>query len=143
ALRVPAQRWRLAYMPLLQLPVVAGRALSAVSRRPTPLLLQRTGLSAEHARRDIAHLRDIGTDGPLNWYRALPGGPRITGPVSTPALYIWPDRDPVFTRLAAELTERHVTGPYHFVVLEGASHWIPDEHWDDVADLVTDHIAGT
>jgi pimeloyl-ACP methyl ester carboxylesterase len=83
----------------------------------------------------------LGPTGPLNWYRAIGGATRPQAtPIEVPTLYIWGDRDVAFGREAAEATEEYITGPYHFVELTGASHWIPDEHWDDVQDLVLEHL---
>ena len=80
--------------------------------------------------------------GGLNWYRALRhrGGLRV-GPVDVPTLYVWSDRDPALGRRAAEDTGRWVRGPYRFEVLHGASHWIPEQHPAELADLVLAHLA--
>jgi pimeloyl-ACP methyl ester carboxylesterase len=77
----------------------------------------------------------------LNWYRALGTDPPRSNLISAPVLHIWGDRDPVFTREATELTAAHCTGDYHLLELEGGSHWIPDEHWADISDLVVEHLA--
>jgi len=53
--------------------------------------------------------------------------------VAVPTLYIWSTDDLALGRTAAEATARYVTGPYRFLVIEGASHWLPD----DAADAVT------
>jgi pimeloyl-ACP methyl ester carboxylesterase len=90
----------------------------------------------------VAALRRVGATGALNWYRAITREAlRQTAPVEVPTLHIWGDRDVVFSRLATEQTVEHVSGPYHLLELEGASHWIPDEHWDDAKDVVLDHLA--
>ena len=77
----------------------------------------------------------------LNWYRALGTERGHSAPVSVPVLHVWGDHDPVFTREATELSAEHCTGDYHLLELEGGSHWIPDEHWADVADVFLDHLA--
>src|SRR3712207_8132202 len=43
-------------------------------------------------------------------------------------------------RSAAEDTAAWVRGPYRFEVLSGASHWIPEEHGAELADLVLQHL---
>ena len=43
-------------------------------------------------------------------------------------------------REAAEATGQHVKGPYHFEVLEGVSHWIPEEAADRLNQLLLDHL---
>jgi pimeloyl-ACP methyl ester carboxylesterase len=131
----------MSYVAVLRLPHVpemlfdAGRGLIAESA------LELTGLSGKHARRDITALRRIGATGALNWYRAgSRGALRRRPPVAAPTLHIWGDRDVAFTREAIELSAEHVEGPYHLVELTGGSHWIPDEHWEDVDDLVLEHL---
>jgi pimeloyl-ACP methyl ester carboxylesterase len=79
----------------------------------------------------------------LNWYRAIPlADPRRAFvPCRVPALYVWSTRDGALSRRAAELTRRHVAAPYTFEILEGASHWLPEERAETVAELVAGHIA--
>jgi pimeloyl-ACP methyl ester carboxylesterase len=57
-----------------------------------------------------------------------------------PTLYVWSTNDVALGRAAAELTERYVTGPYRFEVLDGVSHWIPEEAPDVAAKLLLEHI---
>jgi pimeloyl-ACP methyl ester carboxylesterase len=51
-------------------------------------------------------------------------------------LYVWGDQDAALGRTAADNTAEWVTGPYRFEILKGASHWIPDERPDELANLV-------
>lgn len=77
----------------------------------------------------------------LGWYRAA--APHLTVPagvVTVPTLYVWGSADPALGRTAAERTADHVKGPYRFVVLEGASHWLPEEVPDRVAAEVLAHL---
>ncbi|HLY82526.1 MAG TPA: alpha/beta hydrolase [Acidimicrobiales bacterium] len=80
----------------------------------------------------------------INWYRAtrrdLVEG---MGPVTVPTLYLWSDQDVALGRAAAEATGAHVDGPYRFEVLEGVSHWIPEEAADACNRLLLDHLART
>jgi pimeloyl-ACP methyl ester carboxylesterase len=48
--------------------------------------------------------------------------------------------DVALGRTAADLTADHVTGPYRYEVLDGVSHWIPDEVPDTVVTLVSEHL---
>jgi pimeloyl-ACP methyl ester carboxylesterase len=57
-----------------------------------------------------------------------------------PTLHICGTRDVAFGREATDLTVKYVTGAYHLLELDGGSHWIPDEHWDDVSDVVVGHL---
>ena len=106
-------------------------------------VLTATGLSPEHAHRDITALRALGPTGALNWYRALGSERGHSAPVGVPVLHVWGDQDPVFTREATELSAEHCIGEYHLLELEGGSHWIPDEHWSDVEDVFLEHLATT
>ncbi|MFZ0128783.1 MAG: alpha/beta hydrolase [Candidatus Dormiibacterota bacterium] len=141
ALRGPQQRLRMAYIPVLRLPLVPESLFEAAGGVVAESLLTATGLSPAHAHRDIEALRQVGPSGALNWYRALGTERSHTAPVRVPVLHVWGDHDPVFSREATELTAEHCTGDYHLLELEGGSHWIPDEHWDDVADLFLEHLA--
>jgi pimeloyl-ACP methyl ester carboxylesterase len=81
--------------------------------------------------------------GALNWYRAVDrsAAARI-GAITTPTLYVWSTNDPALGREAAEATAQHVDGPYRFEVLEGVSHWIPEEAPEALNALLIDHLAG-
>jgi pimeloyl-ACP methyl ester carboxylesterase len=82
--------------------------------------------------------------GAINWYRAASiGDVEAMGPVTTPTLYVWSDQDVALGREAAEATRSHVKGPYRFEVLEGVSHWIPEEAADRLNDLLLEHLAGS
>jgi pimeloyl-ACP methyl ester carboxylesterase len=141
ALRGPQQRVRMAYVPVLRLPLIPESLIDAAGGIVAESLLTATGLSPAHAHRDVVALRSVGPTGPLNWYRAIGTERGHSAPVAVPVLHVWGDRDPVFTREATELTAQYCTGEYHLLELEGGSHWIPDEHWSDVADLFLEHLA--
>ena len=75
--------------------------------------------------------------GGLNWYRALP----LTiaekrAPVDVPTTFVWSDRDAALGRKQAELTGDYVRGPYEFVEMAGASHWIPRERPQELSDAI-------
>lgn len=79
--------------------------------------------------------------GGLNWYRALPRSIREPrGNVGVPTTMVWGTNDIALGRCQAERTERYVNAPYELVVLDGASHWIPDERPSDVAQAVLARI---
>jgi len=64
----------------------------------------------------------------LNWYHATKFGEGAqVPPVDVPVTYVWSTADAAISRAAAERCVEHVAGPYRFVVLDGISHWIPDE----------------
>lgn len=76
----------------------------------------------------------------LNWYRApqeeLAGLPETT----VPTTYVWSTGDPAIGRAAAEGSALYATGSYRFVVLDGVSHWIPDQAPQALADAVLDRL---
>ncbi|HEY3096518.1 MAG TPA: alpha/beta hydrolase [Acidimicrobiia bacterium] len=77
----------------------------------------------------------------LNWYRAVDRSTATAmRPITTPTLYVWSTNDPALGREAAEATATHVTGPYRFEVLEGVSHWIPEEAPDALNALLLGHL---
>jgi pimeloyl-ACP methyl ester carboxylesterase len=59
--------------------------------------------------------------------------------VTVPTLYVYATADMFLGRKAADLTERYVQAPYRYEVLEGMSHWLPEEAPDVVAQLVIEH----
>lgn len=130
------------YMGLFQLPVLPERLLSA---RPQLLdrVLAGTGMSAEAIGRVRREIVDTGAlPGALNWYRAIPllGQRAISAPVRVPVTHVWSTGDSALNRRGAELTGKYVTGDYRLVVLEGASHWVPEERPHELADIVADRI---
>ena len=136
ALRTSDQARRSWYMGLFQLPVVPERLLSG------EWFVQRFfggfGMTDEMVAAYRAEIVDAGAlTGGLNWYRAIPFGLRDEVPdVTVPTTFVWSDRDGALGRRMAELTEEHVRGPYEFVELTGASHWIPDERPADLAEAI-------
>jgi pimeloyl-ACP methyl ester carboxylesterase len=81
--------------------------------------------------------------GALNWYRAADLGlVDGLGPITTPTLYVWSTYDPALGAEAAEGTAEHVAGPYRFEVLEGVSHWIPEEAPEALNSLLLAHLGG-
>ena len=63
------------------------------------------------------------------------------GPITTPTLHVWSDRDAALGRAGAEGTAAHVAGPYRFEVLEGVSHWVPEQAADRLVTLLLQHLA--
>lgn len=79
----------------------------------------------------------------VNWYRAMSRHDAQNLPrVSVPTTYVWGSADIAFGAAAAERTASYVDGPYEFVRLEGASHWLPDEAADTLADAITRRVLG-
>jgi len=140
ALVTSSQAVRSWYMAFFQTPGVPERILSRRGGEPMRERLIRSGLDEPTARRYAARHAEM--RGPLNWYRAIPFAMRErTAAIEVPTLYVWSDRDPFIARRSAELCGDHVTGPYRFEVVPGASHWLPTEEPERVSGLLVDHFA--
>ena len=61
--------------------------------------------------------------------------------IEVPTLFVWSDQDPAIGPEGAYATERYVTGPYRFVVLEGVGHWIPEMAADRFSAELLSHLA--
>ena len=77
----------------------------------------------------------------LSWYRAqsltdLDG----LGAVTAPTMHVWSDHDEALVSAGAEATGAHVDGPYRFEVLEGISHWVPEQAPDELSRLLLEHL---
>ena len=105
--------------------------------------LRRTGLSAEEADHYGELMRDRAVLGAaLNWYRAVrPADFKDLGPVTVPTLHVWSTGDPALSRTGAESTGKYVDGPYRFEVLDGISHWIPEQAPEVTNRLLLEHFA--
>lgn len=114
-------------------------------------LLRRDGFIAANLRSSGLDSRGItqaeeqfaapgGATAAVNWYRALRYGPPAAGPITVPTLYVWGRRDRFLAESAATRTAGHVTAPYRFVAVEGATHWLADERPGQIADLLLDHV---
>jgi pimeloyl-ACP methyl ester carboxylesterase len=95
-----------------------------------------------------AHVADMSAPGRLvaavDWYRAMSAKASVAvPPCPVPTLYVWSDADPSIGRAAAEATGHHVTGPYDFAVLEGVSHWIPEQAAPTFTPRLLAHLAAT
>jgi pimeloyl-ACP methyl ester carboxylesterase len=111
--------------------------MEAANRRA----LARSGLGEEAIDRYVTPLKEPGAArAAINWYRGLPLSGRLSGNVQVPTLYVYPTGDAFLGRKAADLTGRYVDGPYRYEVLDGLSHWLPEQAPDVVARLVLEHV---
>lgn len=78
----------------------------------------------------------------LNWYRGATDDHfnSEADRVATPTLYIWGSDDRALGEVAARATGDFVDGPYQFEVLDGASHWLPEEVPEKVIPLLLAHL---
>jgi pimeloyl-ACP methyl ester carboxylesterase len=77
----------------------------------------------------------------LSWYRAqsirdIDG----LGPVTVPTMHVWSDGDVALGPTAAHATGSHVDGPYRFEVLEGVTHWVPEQAPEELSRLLLEHL---
>lgn len=80
--------------------------------------------------------------GGLGWYRAMAlAKPKVFRThVQVPTTHVWSDGDAALGRAGAQLCERYVDGAYTLQVIEGASHWLPDERPQELASAILDRI---
>ena len=136
------QAWHVGFFQLPWLPEAAIRSRGG---RFAVALLKQSGLSDHLARAYADRLINDpgGLAGALRWYRAMPldiSTGRRTGAITVPTTYVWSTDDIAIGRRAAELTSRWVTGPFDFKVLEGVSHWIPEQVPDELAAYILERI---
>lgn len=134
------------YMYYYQLPVLPERRLlgpDGHGGRITETLL-RSGQSRDAAERDTREMvRPGALTAALNWYRAMPLSDlrAASQKITVPTLYVWSDRDIALMAKPANDTAKYVTGPYRFETLAGASHWLPEEQPDAIANLLLEWFA--
>ncbi|MEH6910457.1 MAG: alpha/beta hydrolase [Oceanicoccus sp.] len=79
----------------------------------------------------------------LNWYRAMTisqqGAAQRPPEISTPTLFMWGDHDPTAGRLAVDMQQQYMTGPYRKVELD-AGHWLMTDQPDAVVGEIIRHI---
>lgn len=100
-------------------------------------------VAADRVAADVAEFRAPGAlTAALSWYRAMSPRDAVGLPVVTvPTAYVWGSADPAFGPEAARATSGYVAGPYRFVPLDGAGHWLPDEAPDTLTDVIAATIA--
>ena len=78
----------------------------------------------------------------FHWYRAA-GVDLITDlpPVTVPMLFVYGTGDPALSIEGAWRTGAHVQGPYTYVQLPGADHWLPEVAPDAVLRALLPHLA--
>lgn len=76
----------------------------------------------------------------LNWYRALGKSTLDVGAIEVPTLFVWSTEDVAIGSAAAFATEKHVTGPYRFEMLQDVSHWVPEEAGGELTAHIMRHL---
>lgn len=137
------QALRSRYVFFFQLPWLPERALLAGDGRRFADALVRSGLSAARADEYVRAMSQPGAlTAAISWYRGASFRELVTMPdvVDVPVLYVWGSEDIALSRAAAESTTRHVRSRYRFLPLEGASHWLPQEHADLFLPALREHL---
>jgi pimeloyl-ACP methyl ester carboxylesterase len=135
------------YMAAAQVPGLAERMLDPArpdSRERFVTAMVKGGQDRHAAERDAEFLSSPGAfSAALAWYRAIPLNPSGTlrAHVAAPTAMVWGDADTAIGPAGVHATAAYVDGPYHLVVLAGASHWVPQQHPDAVADAVRTVVA--
>lgn len=133
------QRDRSSYISFFQQPDIAEDALL---NGGLAALLRRSGHPGDIDERVAAMSAPGALTAALNWYRAvdytLVSG---VGRITVPTLYVWSTGDVALGREGAEATATYVEGPYRFEILDGISHWIPEEAPDVLNRLLLEHLA--
>lgn len=130
------------YMGFFQLPLIPelGLRSRAIGQRS----MRKAGMSAESFERFRHEIVEDGAlRGGLGWYRALPLSRKESGAfggakVKVPTTMVWSDRDGFLVRNGVEHTARFVDAPYALEVLEGVSHWIPEDEPERLAHAILD-----
>ncbi len=123
----------------------AFRAAEAAGRlRKDNFKSLRSGLQREGIADPELYLRTLNEEGALeaalNWYRVARIAASEVPAVAAPTLYVWGTADASVGRRAAELTREFMSGPYQFVEIEGAGHFIVDQLPDRIAQLLIAHL---
>jgi len=88
-----------------------------------------------------------GFTGPLNWYRNMDRNWELTAAwqharITTPALFIAGDRDPVLRFARLDGLAEFLPGLARSVILPGCGHWTQQERPDEVSAAMTGFLAG-
>lgn len=127
------------YMLFFQLPALPEMGYTRMEKA-TRQALAKSGLDDEAIERYVRPMMQPGAArAAINWYRALPFSKPPRGKTQVPALYVYATKDMFLGRKAADLTGNYVAAPYRYEVLEGATHWLPEQNADEIATLLIEH----
>jgi pimeloyl-ACP methyl ester carboxylesterase len=130
------------YMVFFQLPVLPEQAFTPRMENRLRRALAKTGLPADAIDRYVTPLKEPdAARAAINWYRGAPLSKRSEGRITVPTLYAYATGDVFLCRKAADLTGNYVDAPYRYEVLDGRTHWLPEEAPDEVTRLLIEHAA--
>lgn len=133
------------YMAFFNFPKLAELALS--DRKRAESILARTGMTPDMFDEFWTDIVQGGAlPGGLGWYRAIAlSDPRdLTKRVTVPTTHVWSTGDDFLTRRSAELAGDWVEGAdFGLEIIDGASHWIPEEVPEELAGIIVERVAPT
>ncbi|MDF3319779.1 alpha/beta hydrolase [Rhodococcus sp. C3V] len=130
------QKQRSAYIGLLRQEGKAEEVLSEDNFRRLRAMFDGQ-IDPEFADEHIRVLSGEGAlTGALNWYRAMTRDFGDIDRTTVPTTYVWSTGDTALGRAGAERCGEFVDAPYEFVVLDGGSHWIPEERAEELAEAI-------
>lgn len=134
------QREHMAYIDLFRTEGEAERVLLADDAAALRGIYQEC-VPADLVEDNVRRLSEPGAlTAALNWYRAMGSDDYQVPQITVPTLYLWGSEDLAFTRQAAERTASWVSGPYRFLPLEGATHWLPEEDPQRIISPMLAHL---
>ncbi|HMY09725.1 MAG: alpha/beta hydrolase [Nocardioidaceae bacterium] len=132
------------YMFANQIPFAAELLMS--DRKRARKVLRGTGMPPAAIDRYVIEIIDTGAmTTALNWYRGLPFTSRkaLKSRVRVPTTMVWSDGDQFLHRLGAERSADYVDADFTLEIMEGLSHWIPDEAPEQLAKIILTRAAST
>lgn len=134
------QRERASYIGLFRKPGKAETLLLADGARRLRAMFGDT-LPPETVDAHVQGLRNPeALTAALNWYRAMTDELGELAAVTVPTTYVWSTADTALGRAGAERCGEFVDAPYEFVVLDGISHWIPEQAPRQLTAAILDRV---
>lgn len=115
--------------------------MRAADLKPLRTALRDQGVPDTDANVYMSALMEPGAiEAAMNWYRAGSLSAASVPRISVPTLYVWGKDDATVGRFAAERTADYVTGPYRFVEMDKAGHFLIDQYPAPCSELLLEHI---
>ena len=131
------------YILFFQLPWLPELFITRV-RGAFGRLLASSGMDRGLFERVQVEVVDSGALSPaIGYYRGLLLSPGVArGRSRVPTTHVWSSGDSALDRAGAEACGDYVRAPYRLEVMEGASHWIPDQEPERLAQIVLERARG-
>jgi pimeloyl-ACP methyl ester carboxylesterase len=115
--------------------------MRAADLKPLRTALRDQGVPDADANVYMSALLEPGAiEAAMSWYRAGSLSAAAVPKITVPTLYVWGKVDATVGRFAAERTADYVNGPYRFVEMEGAGHFLIDQFPDATSALTLGHL---